>query len=174
MVLDLDPAPELPWDRVVEGAHLTRALLQSMGLESFAKTTGGKGLHLIVPLARRHTWEEVQRFARGVGEHLAAVLPSQFTMSANTGERTGRIFLDPRCNMRVATVFTAYAPRARPGAPVSMPLSWEELAANVGPEQYSVRTLPGLLSTREDPWSDYWSLHHSLTPEMSARLGAKQ
>jgi bifunctional non-homologous end joining protein LigD len=173
MVFDLDPDPQLPWQRVVEGAHLTRALLHELGLESFAKTTGGKGVHVVVPLARRHDWEDVNEFARAVAEHMGRVLPAQFTANMSKAQRAGRIFVDYLRNARGATAVAAYSTRARPGATVSMPVSWDEVAANVPPDRFSVLTVPELLrGQRTDPWAQYWDLHQSLSASMKERIGA--
>jgi len=173
MIFDLDPDPQLPWQRVVEGAHLTRALLHELGLESFAKTTGGKGLHVVVPLARRHEWDEVRKFARAVAEHMSQVLPAQFTANMSKAQREGRIYVDYLRNTRSATAVAAYSTRARPGATVSMPLAWDEVAANVSADQFTVAAVPGLLHSRPDPWAQYWDLHQSLTAEIKQALAAK-
>jgi bifunctional non-homologous end joining protein LigD len=171
MVLDLDPDPELPWHRIVEAAHLTRALLQALGLDAFAKTTGGKGVHIAVPLARSHTWDEVSGFARAIAEHMAQVLPGQFTANVSKAQRPGRIFVDYLRNQRGATAVAAYSVRARPGAPVSMPLAWEEIAANMPPDRLNVRTVPAWVQGRRlDPWAEYWNRHYSLSDEMTERL----
>jgi bifunctional non-homologous end joining protein LigD len=173
MILDLDPAPDLPWERVVEGAHLTRALLHELGLESFAKTTGGKGIHVAVPLARRHSWDEVKDFARAVAEHMANVLPAQFTANMSKAQREGRIFVDYLRNARGATAVAAYSTRARPGATVSMPLSWDEVAANMRPDQFTVTNVATRLHQQQvDPWAQYWGLHQSLTAAMKQGIGA--
>jgi len=173
MILDLDPDPALPWVRVVEGAHLTRALLHEMGLSSFVKTTGGKGLHVVVPLARRHSWDEVKDFAHAVAEHMAQALPDQFTANMSKAERTGRIFVDYLRNARGATAVAAFSTRARPGATVSMPLSWDEIAENIQPDRFNVATVPALLRERkDDPWAQYWDLHQTLTAEMRQTFDA--
>src|SRR5206468_1710305 len=108
----------------------------------FPKTTGGKGIHVAVPLARRHTWDEVNAFSRAVAEHMARVLPAQFTANMSKAQRTGRIFVDYLRNARGATAVAAYSTRARPGATISMPLGWDEVAANVLPDRFSVLTVP--------------------------------
>ena len=172
LIFDLDPDPQLPWQRVVEGAHLTRALLHELGLVSFAKTTGGKGIHVAVPLARRHTWGEVKDFARAVAEHMAHVLPAQFTANMSKPSRAGRIFVDYLRNARGATAVAAFSTRARPGATVSMPVAWEELAANLRADAFNIASVPARLrGQRSDPWSQYWSLHQTITAAMRETLG---
>ena len=175
LIFDLDPDPDLPWERVVEGAHLTRALLHELGLMSFAKTTGGKGIHVAVPLARRHTWDEVKDFARSVAGHMQHVLPAQFTASLSKAHRTGRIFVDYLRNARGATAVAAFSTRARPGATISMPLAWEEVAANVRPDAFTIASVPGRLREQHtDPWAQYWTLHQTVTAAMKQSLGAER
>jgi bifunctional non-homologous end joining protein LigD len=170
MVLDLDPDPALPWERVVEAAHLARSLLRESGLESFPKTSGGRGLHVVVPLARRHEWDEVKRFARAVAEYLAHVLPGQYTASAGRAERLGRIYVDHLRNARGATIVAAFSARARPGALISMPLAWDEVAANLPPETFTISSALALVRARPDPWTQFWDLHQSLPADTGGLL----
>ena len=173
MTLDLDPAPDLPWARVADGARLVRGLLDELGLASFLKTTGGKGLHVVVPLLRRHRWDEVKGFSRAVAEQLARVLPARFTANMSKERRAGRIFLDYLRNDAAATAVAAYTVRARPGAPVSTPLAWDELTPALRPADFNVTTLPARLAgLRADPWAAYATTRQSLTRAMWRALGA--
>ncbi|HEY3186343.1 MAG TPA: DNA ligase D, partial [Solirubrobacteraceae bacterium] len=156
IVLDLDPADDVPWAAVVTAARLLRARLRDQGLASFVKTTGGKGLHVVVPIAVGPGWDECAAFARGVAESLAREAPDAFVATMSKTRRAGRIFVDYLRNVRGATSVAAYSTRARPGAPVSTPLTWDELRPEVGPAHYTVSNLPRRLAAlRADPWADY-------------------
>lgn len=172
MVFDLDPDPELPWREVMAAAQLTRERLEALGLEAFLKTSGGKGLHVAVPLARRHEWDEVKSFARAVAEAIAAEDPSRFTAKMAKKERVGRIFIDYLRNAEGATTIAAYSVRARRGAPVSTPLHWDELGGRMKPESFHVanvaRRLGGL---RSDPWKAFRRGSQTLTAAMKRKLG---
>jgi bifunctional non-homologous end joining protein LigD len=128
LVFDLDPDPALPWARVRDAAVLVRELLQALELESFVKTTGGKGLHVVVPLASpRPAWPEVAEFSRSVARHLARARPRLFSAQAGAANRRQKIYIDHLRNRDAATTVAAYSPRLRPAAPVSMPLEWTDL-----------------------------------------------
>jgi len=171
LILDLDPAPDLAWAKVVEGALLARTLLDELGLASFLKTTGGKGLHLVVPLKRSHDWPAVKKFAAAVAGHLARVLPERFTASAAKSRRSGRIYVDYLRNDPGATAVAAYSCRARPGAPVSTPLAWEELTPALRAVDFNIDSVPQRLAAlRDDPWHDYEAQRRVLTKAMWARL----
>ena len=171
LTIDLDPAPELPWAQVVEGALLARTLLDELGLASFVKTTGGKGLHLVVPLQRRHDWPAVKKFAAALASHLARVVPQRFTASAAKNRRSGRIYVDYLRNDPGATAVAAYSCRARPGAPVSTPLTWEELTPTLRAADFNLNSIPERLAKlRDDPWRDYEARRRMLTKAMWAKL----
>ncbi len=156
IVFDLDPAPELPFLRVVDAAKELREGLESVGLRSFVKTTGGKGLHLEVPLVRAHTWETVKGFSRAVAEALVTHAPSRYVASASKKLRTGRIFIDWLRNGRGATSVLPYSTRARPGAPVATPLAWDEVNARLRPDRFTIETVPARVAGRSpDPWADF-------------------
>jgi bifunctional non-homologous end joining protein LigD len=171
LTIDLDPAPDLPWQRVVEGAQLARTLLEELGLVCFLKTTGGKGLHLVVPLLKHHTWSEAKEFSKAVATHLAKVLPDRFTANMAKSRRVGRTFVDYLRNDEGATAVAAYSPRARPGAPVSLPLRWDELTTDMNPAQWNLKTVPARLETMEgDPWQGYGEAAKEISAEMWGRL----
>ena len=171
LVLDLDPDPKLAWSAVVAAARDTRAVLDALGLHSFVKTTGGKGLHVVVPLQRRHRWDEVKDFAHGVARRLAATSPERFTATMGESHRTGRIFVDYLRNTRGATAVAPYSLRARAGATVATPLSWAELSAKVGPSAFTIKTVPRRVAKGEDPWADYEKRRARLTAAMLRALG---
>jgi bifunctional non-homologous end joining protein LigD len=172
LVLDLDPDEELAWPVVVDGARAARLRFEHLGLESFVKTTGGKGLHVVVPLARRQGWTETKAFARALAADLARRLPDAFTINAARAARRGKIYLDYLRNGRGATAVAAYSSRARPGAPVAVPLAWRELGSRLRPAALTVRTVPERLARlRADPWERVPVVRQSITAAMRAALG---
>ena len=172
MVFDLDPDPLVPWRDVMAAARLTRERLEDIGLESFVKTTGGKGLHVVVPLAPKHDWNEVKAFSRAVAESMAEAQPRRFTSKMAKKERTRRIFIDYLRNSPGATAVAAYSVRARQGAPVSTPLHWDEVGGRMKPSQFHagnvVRRLQGLHS---DPWKTFRRTAQTLTAAMKRKAG---
>ena len=132
LVFDLDPAPDVPWRRVREAARTLRDELEGRGLESYLRTSGGKGLHVVVPFTSRARWPRVGAFAREVVEALVAREPDKYTATMSKAKRGGKVFVDHFRNGRGATSVTSYSLRARPGAPVAMPISWDELGRTRG------------------------------------------
>jgi len=156
IVLDLDPDPTLRWAQVRDGCTAVRALLDRLDLAWFLKTTGGKGLHFVVPLARRHTFDEVKDFARALAFSLAAAQPALFTATAKKSERTGRIFVDYLRNAPGATAVAAYSLRARAQLPVSMPIEWADLEVDVRDAHFNLRNVRDHIAARaRDPWAGY-------------------
>ena len=172
MILDLDPAPGLGFGAVVETALRLRERLSELELESFVKTSGGKGLHVVVPLVRRHSWDEVHAFSRALAEEMERRAPERYVSSAAKAEREGRIFVDYLRNSWAATAVAAFSSRARAGAPVSMPLAWSELDDRLRPADWNVRTVPERLAAgRADPWRGYGGLRQSLRRDAREALG---
>jgi bifunctional non-homologous end joining protein LigD len=172
MVFDLDPDPGISWEKVIEGAFAVRDLLGELGLRSFLKTTGGKGLHVVVPLVRRSSWEEVKAFSRAVAERLVEESPRKYVATMSKSKRQGRIFIDHFRNSRGATSVAAYSTRARPGATVSTPLRWEELSPAIRPDHYTIENLPRRLARiGSDPWEGFFEVRQSLTRGMKEELG---
>jgi bifunctional non-homologous end joining protein LigD len=172
LVMDLDPDPGVAWDAVVDGALHVHDLLAELGLVSYLKTTGGKGLHVVAPLVRRADWSDVKRFAQAVAELLAQAAPERYTTEFSKRKREGRILVDYLRNARGATAIEAYSTRARPGAPVAAPIHWDELADGVRADSFTVRTMADRMrELGEDPWKDFGAVKQSLTAPIMRRIG---
>ena len=155
MVFDLDPGEELTWTMMREAACLTRTLFEELGLQCFVKTTGGNGLHIVVPLTPRDGWESMRDFSKAVADHLAGVIPNLFSAVSGSQNRVGKIFIDYIRNNRGATTVAAFSARARPGLGVSMPLSWDELPTVTGGAHWNIVTARERLESGADPWKNY-------------------
>ena len=162
VIFDIDPGPDVVWPRVALAAVALRDLLADAGLESWLKSTGGKGLHVVVPIERRSGWDEVKSFSRAVAERLAAERPDEFTSKLPKKYREGRLYIDYLRNDRNATAIAPYSTRARPGAPVAVPLAWEELVDHTETPIWSVRTVGDRLSL-PDPWAHIGDARQSIT-----------
>lgn len=162
IVFDLDPGPDVSWKEVVHAARLVRDHLSGLKLESFVKTSGGKGLHVVVPIRPGPDWEEVKEFASQVASAIAGRQPGKYTAIMSKSKRSGRVFIDYLRNARGATAVAPYSTRARPGAPVSTPLRWDELSRIDGAAAYTVENLPKRLARTEDPWAGYFKTRQTL------------
>jgi bifunctional non-homologous end joining protein LigD len=167
VVFDLDPGEGVSWPQVQEAAILTRALLSELRLESWLKTSGGKGLHVVVPLAPKLDDEVVKGFSQAVVQHLARTLPQRFVARSGASNRLGRIFVDYLRNGHGQTTAAAFSARARPGLGVSMPVAWEQLMSLKGGAQWTIATAREYLSFETtDPWAGYWRTRQTLTAGM--------
>jgi len=163
LIFDLDPDPAVPWSETVATARALRERLESLGLESFAKTTGGKGLHVVAPIVPHADFDSAKDFARALVDELVARNPALYLAKASKAARRGKIFLDYLRNARGATAICPYSTRAREGAPVATPIAWSELSAKLDPQRFSVETVPKRLAKlSRDPWEGYAKLRQSL------------
>jgi bifunctional non-homologous end joining protein LigD len=173
IVLDLDPGPEVKWRQVVAAARLVRATLETLGLESWVKTTGGHGLHVVIPIETRQEWTMCLDFARAAAEALVRHDPKTFTTTFSKRGRENLILVDYMRNNRTNTSIAAFSTRARPGATVSTPLSWDELTPKLDPASFTVLTVPRRLETlARDPWSGYFKTRQRLSKTAIAALDA--
>jgi bifunctional non-homologous end joining protein LigD len=173
LILDLDPGDGTPWAHVQEAAMLVQSFLRDLGLEAWLKTSGGKGLHVVVPIAPKLNYDTVKSFSEAVVQHLARVIPSRFVARSGPANRIGKIFVDYLRNGHGATTVSAFSARARPGLGVSMPVAWDDLPTLKGGNHWTIATAREHLSfQRVDPWAGYWTKRQTLTPAMKV-LGFK-
>ena len=167
LVFDLDPGAGVPWSQVQEAAQLMHAFLEQLGLPSFLKTSGGKGLHVVVPVRRLHDWATAKGFARAVVAHLAKAIPQRFVARSGPKNRVGKIYIDYLRNGRGATTVCAWSARARPGLGISVPVAWAELSALRGGDHWSVQTVHERLDEGNEPWVGYAKAARGLSAAMS-------
>ena len=176
-ILDLDPDPVLPWTRLVEDANLARTLLEELGFAPRLKTTGGKGLHLVVPIRRTRDWPAVKAFTRGLALHLERVIPQRFTAALSKTRRHERVFVDYLRNARGATAVAPWSVRAQPGAPVATPITWDELdpKTDLRAAWFNIRNVPRRIALEQpDPWGDLSAAARAITRAMEARIGVER
>jgi bifunctional non-homologous end joining protein LigD len=169
MIFDLDPGEGTPWAHVQEAAVLVRALLKELDLEAWLKTSGGKGVHVVVPLTPRLDYETVKNASEAIVRHLAKAIPSRFVAKSGPANRVGKLFVDYLRNGFGATTAAPFSARARLALGVSMPVAWNDLKKLKGGAQWTVATARDYVSFQQtDPWSDYWKKRQSLTTAMNA------
>lgn len=168
-VLDLDPDPALPWRRMIEATQLTLTLLDELGLTAFLKTSGGKGMHILVPLQRHHGWDEVKDFAHAISRHMAQLMPDRFSAVSGPKNRVGKIFIDYLRNSRGASTVCVWSVRAREGLPVSVPISRHELPKLKAANQWTLANIDERLAA-SDPWADWAKTRQRLSAKMRGKL----
>ena len=173
IIFDLDPDDAVPWGTLVEAVQLVKTLLEELGLESFVKTTGGKGLHCVVPIRPKHSWHTIKAFSKAAAELLVRTFPDRFTSKISKSSRIGKIFIDYLRNGEGATAISAYSIRARAGAPVAVPLAWNELKTDMRFDYFNVRSLARRLKQKKDPWREFFSINQSLSAAALKRLGVE-
>jgi bifunctional non-homologous end joining protein LigD len=163
----------VPWKTVVAAARTVRRALEALDLESWVKTTGGAGVHIVAPVRPERDWSECLAFTRGLATSLARQMPELFTVQVARAGRERAIFVDYLRNNRTNTSVAAFSPRARAGAPVSVPLAWDELPLRLRPERFTIATVPRRLSRqRSDPWRDAARCRQRLTAALLAAVAA--
>lgn len=156
LTMDLDPGEGVPWSEVIAAAHEVKARLETAGLAAFVKTSGGKGLHVCAPLKPGADWTELKAFTKAMAETMAQEAPDTYVATITKAKRRGRILVDYLRNQRGSTAVAPYSARARAGAPVSMPIAWEELGEGMGPQHFTVLNAPARLANLSaDPWADF-------------------
>ncbi len=168
MVFDLDPGEGVPWAQIQEAAQLMYSFLAQLGLPSFLKTSGGKGLHVVVPVKRLHDWGTVKGFSQAVVAHMAKTIPQRFVVRSGPKNRVGKIFIDYLRNGSGATTVCAWSARARPGLGISVPVAWGDLPSLRGGDHWSVKTVHEILAIGNEPWNGYARAARGLTSAMSA------
>jgi bifunctional non-homologous end joining protein LigD len=174
-IIDLDPAPDVKWERVIASALWTREQLGELGLESWCKTTGGKGLHVVVPIARRHTWDEVKEFTRLFCRLMAQRAPGEFITKSTLAKRGGKIFLDYLRNARGATAISAFSVRAKRAGAASVPLAWDEVTPKIRPDAFTpAGVIARLQKLTRDPWEDFYkTTRQTISKSMKETVGMK-
>ena len=172
MTFDLDPGEHVGWQQMQEAATLVRTLIEEVGLQAFLKTSGGKGLHVVVPLKKQHDWDTVKGFSQVLVRHLAKTIPQRFVAKSGPKNRVGKIFVDYLRNGFGATTVTAWSARARPGMGVSVPVAWDELPDLTSSAHWTVRNISGRLTAGNTPWAGYTGASRPLTAAMKL-LGFK-
>jgi bifunctional non-homologous end joining protein LigD len=162
LIFDLDPAEGLGFEAVVAAALDVRARLEGLGLTSFCKTTGGKGLHVVVPILPEVEWREAKAFTKALATRMSEDRPDLYLARISKAEREGRIFIDYLRNDPTSTAVGPYSTRSRPGAPVSMPIAWEEVTPDLDPKAFNLRTVPAHIANTPDPWADIGRVRQSI------------
>ena len=174
LIFDLDPGPSVDWQQLIIAAREVRHLLEELGLISFLKTTGGKGLHIVVPVQPRTEWDSAKAFCRAVADFMVLAAPDRFVATMSKTARKGKIFIDYLRNARGSTAVAPYSSRARSAATVSVPIAWDELTPKLRSDHFTIENVPGRLSQlKKDPWADMAKTKQSITAAMMKRLAAR-
>jgi bifunctional non-homologous end joining protein LigD len=172
VVLDLDPGPGVPWAQLARAALYVRDMLERLGLASWVKTTGGKGLHVVVPCKPALDWDQCLQFARAFAHTIAAADPKHFTAAFARGVRGGKVLIDYKRNVRTSVAIATFSTRAQPDASISIPLRWDQIRPSAPPKRITAADVRAFVRRRRrDPWSEYWRCEQDLS-RVVARLKA--
>ena len=170
-IFDFDPDPELPWSELVTAVTLLRTLLEEMKLVGFLKTTGGKGLHVVLPIRATLTWDEAKAFTKSVADLMVRTFPDRFVATISKAKRNGKILVDYFRNGEGATAVAPYVVRSRANAPVAMPIHWSELDVDVRNDHFNLdNARERLAGMKDDPWADFLDTRQTITAAMRKRL----
>lgn len=163
IIFDIDPAPDIPWKKVIQAARFIRKQLEKINLKSYVKTTGGKGLHLVVPIKRGPSWSDIKDFSRAFVNAITALKPEDFINTMSKAKRASKIYIDYLRNQRGATAIATYSTRAKENASVATPLSWDELSTRIKSDSFTINNLSKKLSQlKNDPWKDFFHTGQTL------------
>ncbi|HUQ18306.1 MAG TPA: non-homologous end-joining DNA ligase [Gemmatimonadaceae bacterium] len=172
IVIDLDPGENVKWTQVISAARLVRKVLSAVELDSFVKTTGGRGLHVVVPITPRCDWSKCLEFSRSLAYAIARNDPDNFTTNFSKAGRESKILIDFMRNNRTNTSVSAFSTRAKDTAPVSVPITWNDLKSSLNPSSFTIQTVPRRLAKlRTDAWKGYWTTKQRLTDSMIKAVG---
>jgi len=173
ITFDFDPADDVSWETLLEGVHLLKTLLEALDLRTFIKTTGGKGLHVVLPIRPALGWDEIKSFTKAVAELMVKSFPDRYVATVTKAKRHGKIFVDYLRNGEGATAVAAYSLRARANAPVATPIGWDELERDIRRDYFNIRNVPERLKKmKKDPWADFFDVKQSVTKAMMKKVGA--
>jgi bifunctional non-homologous end joining protein LigD len=173
IIFDFDPADDVSWETLLEGVHLLKTLLEELGLRTFIKTTGGKGLHVVLPIRPALDWDDIKSFTKAVAELMVQSFPDRYVATVTKSKRHGKIFVDYLRNADGATAVAPYSLRARANAPVATPIGWDELTQDIREDYFNVRNVPERLAKlRKDPWADFFDVKQSITKALMKKVGA--
>ncbi len=172
IIFDFDPDEQIAWSHVTDAVAVLRALLAEIGLEGFLKTTGGKGLHVVIPIQPTLGWEAIKGFTKAIAELLVRTFPDRFIATATKRAREGKIFVDYLRNAEGSTAIAPYSLRAKSNAPVAMPIGWDEIARDLRFDHFNAKNVPALVAKRKsDPWRDFFGSRQTITGAMMRRVG---
>lgn len=170
LTFDLDPDVGLPWPRMIEAANEIKERLEALDLQTFLKTTGGKGLHIVVPIAPSLEWDHIKALCKGFADSMVRAAPTRYVATISKAKRKGKVLIDYLRNGRGATAVCAYSTRARAEATVSMPIPWDELTTKLRPDQFTLHNAPERLATHDDPWRDFGKHRPKLSASVQRAL----
>lgn len=171
IIFDLDPSPEIKWHEVIECARVINQFLTYLGLKNYVKTTGGKGLHIVIPIQPTRSWEVIGQMSKRIADMMVEIHPTKYIATMSKAKRRGKIFIDYLRNVRGATAIAAYSTRARDNAPIAVPLTWEELSPKIKSDTFNIKNIKKRLnSLKTDPWQNFFKTKQSITDKILKTL----